>query len=305
MNKDITLVVLAAGMGSRFGGLKQIEPMGPNGEFIIDYSIYDAIKAGFTKVVFIIKEENYDIFKDTIGSRVDDKIKVEYAFQNMDHLPEGFDYPEDRKKPYGTGHAILCAKEKVHENFAIISADDFFGYDAFKKAADFLKTNNDFCVVGYKIGETLSDKGSVKRGVCIEKDGYLTSVIESKVEKQDDHVHCEPLSGAESYDVPLDQPVSMLMFGFTPMLFDELETQIVTFFENNKDNMDSCEFLLPDVLDEMIKKDKVKVKVLPTTATWLGVTYKEDAPAVRESIKKLVKTKDNEEGDYPLHLWEK
>lgn len=299
MNKDLTLVVLAAGMGSRFGGLKQIEPMGPNGEFIIDYSIYDAIKAGFTKVVFIIKEENYEIFKETIGSRVDDKIKVEYAFQNNDHLPAGFDYSEDRTKPYGTAHAILCAKDKVHEKFVIISADDFFGFDAFKQAADFLKSNDDFCVVGYKIGQTLSDKGSVKRGVCIEKDGYLTSVIESKAQPEGDHVHCEPLNGSKPYDVPKDQPVSMLMFGFTPMLFDELEAQIVPFFENNKDNMDTCEYLLPDVLDEMIKKEKVRVKVLPTTATWYGVTYKEDAPSVKESLQKLI-----DSGEYPLHLWE-
>ena len=302
MNKDITLVVLAAGMGSRFGGLKQIEPMGPNGEFILDYSVYDAIQAGFTKIVFIIKEENYEIFKETIGARVEPHIKVEYCFQNNEILPEGFDYPQDRVKPYGTAHAILCAKDRVHENFAIISADDFFGQDAFKQAADFLKEEDDFCVIGYKVGETLSEQGSVKRGVCIEKDGYLTSVIESKVTKEGDVVHCEPLNGETPFDVPLDQPVSMLMFGLTPIIFHELEDEIVPFFENNKDNMDDCEFLLPDVLDEMIKQEKIRIKVLPTTAKWLGVTYKEDAPEVRESIKKLVKTKDHD-GVYPNHLW--
>jgi NDP-sugar pyrophosphorylase family protein len=167
MNKDITLVILAAGMGSRFGGLKQMEPIGPTGQFIIDYSVYDAIKAGFNKVVFIIKEENYDAFKETIGSRVEPYIKVEYCFQKNDNIPEGYKLPEDRVKPLGTAHALYCAKDKVNENFAIISADDFFGYDAFKKAADFLKENNDFCVIGYKIGDTLSDKGAVKRGVCI------------------------------------------------------------------------------------------------------------------------------------------
>ena len=305
MNKDLTLVILAGGMGSRFGGLKQIEPMGPNGEFIIDYSIYDAIRAGFTKVVFLIKEENFKIFKETIGSRVEPHIHVEYAFQNMDYLPVGYDYPKDRTKPYGTGHAILCVKEKVNENFVIISADDFFGFDAFKKAADFMKKNDDFCVVGYKIGETLSETGTVKRGVCMEKDGYLTGVIESKATKEGNIVHCEPLNGSDPYDVELDHPVSMLMFGFTPILFDELESEIVKFAEENKDDLSTCEFLLPDVLDEMIKNNKVKVKVLPTTSKWLGVTYKEDAPEVRESIKKLVKTKENENGDYPLHLWEK
>ncbi len=301
--KDLTLVILAAGMGSRFGGLKQVEPMGPNGEFIIDYSIYDAKKAGFNKVVFIIKEENFKIFKETIGSRVEPYIKVEYVFQNNNNLPSGFNYPKDRVKPYGTGHAILCAKDKVHENFAIISADDFFGYDAFKKASDYLKDNSDFCVIGYKAGDTLSETGSVKRGVCMEKDGYLESVIESKVTRNGDLIHCEPLDGREAYDVSFDHPVSMLMFGLTPYIFEELERQIVTFFENNKDNMDTCEFLLPDVLDEMIKSGKIRVKVLPTTAKWLGVTYKDDTANVRDNIKKLVKTEDNPTGIYPEHLW--
>lgn len=299
MNKDLTLVILAGGMGSRFGGLKQIEPMGPNGEFIIDYSIYDAIRAGFTKVVFLIKEENFKIFKETIGSRVEPHIHVEYAFQGKEHLPEGYDYPEDRTKPYGTGHAILCVKEKVQGNFVIISADDFFGYDAFKKAADYMKENNDFCVVGYKIGETLSETGIVKRGVCMEKDGYLTGVIESKATKEGNIVHCEPLSGEAPYDVELDHPVSMLMFGFTEVLFDELEEQIIPFMEANKDKLDTCEYLLPDVLDEMIKNNKVKIKVLTTTSKWLGVTYKEDAPEVRKSIKELI-----DKGEYPLNLWE-
>ena len=298
MNKDITLVILAAGMGSRFGGLKQIEPMGPNGEFIIDYSVYDAIKAGFTKIVFIIKEENYDIFKETIGSRVEPHIKVEYCFQKNDNLPEGCSLPEDRVKPLGTAHAILCAKEKVNENFAIISADDFFGYDAFKQAGDFLKENTDFCVIGYKIGETLSEQGTVKRGVCMEKDGYLTDVIESKATKEGDIVHCEPLDGSAPYDIKLDNPVSMLMFGLTPILFEELEKEFVKFFEDNKDNLDKCEFLLPDVLDEMIKNNKIRIKVLPTSGKWLGVTYKEDVDKVREQIKEL-----HDDGKYPQDLW--
>ena len=299
MNKDITLVILAAGMGSRFGGLKQIEPMGPNGEFILDYSVYDAIKAGFTKIVFIIKEENYDIFKETIGSRVEPLIPVEYCFQSNDVLPEGYTCPEGRTKPFGTAHALYCAKDKVHENFAIISADDFFGHDAFEKAANFLKSEDDFCVIGYKIGETLSDQGTVKRGVCMEKDGYLTRVIESKATKEGNIVHCEPLSGDEPYDIELDHPVSMLMFGLTPVLFEELEKGIVPFFEANKDNMDTCEYLLPDVLDEMIATGKVKIKVIPTDSKWLGVTYKEDAPEVRKSIQELI-----DSGEYPNNLWE-
>lgn len=298
MNKDITLVILAAGMGSRFGGLKQLEPVGPNGELIIDYSVYDAKKSGFTKIVFIIKEENYDIFKETIGARVEPHIKVEYCFQNTDNLPEGFDYPTDRKKPYGTAHAIYCAKDKVNENFAIISADDFFGYDAFKQAADYLMQNEDFCVIGYKIGETLSDKGTVKRGVCMEKDGYLTDVIESTAIKENNMVHCEPLNGDSPYKIELDHPVSMLMFGLTPMIFTEIEEGMNSFFENNRDNMDTCEYLLPDVLDNMIKNEKIKIKVLPTTAKWLGITYKEDVEKVREQIKIM-----HDEGKYPQELW--
>ena len=298
MKKDLTLVILAAGMGSRFGGLKQMEPIGPTGQFIIDYSVYDAIKAGFNKVVFIIKEENYEAFKETIGSRVEPYIKVEYSFQKNDNIPEGYKLPEDRVKPLGTAHALYCAKDKVNENFAIISADDFFGYDAFKQAADFLKENNDFCVIGYKIGDTLSDKGSVKRGVCIEKDGYLTDVIESKVEKKNDIVHCEPLNGDKAYDVSLDNPVSMLMFGFTPKLFTEIEVGFIPFLDDNKDNLDTCEYLLPDVLDKMIKDGKTKVKVLPTSSKWIGMTYKEDTPKVREEIKKL-----HENGEYPQQLW--
>ena len=302
MNKDLTLVILAAGMGSRFGGLKQIEPMGPNGEFIIDYSVYDAIKAGFNKIVFIIKEENYGLFKETIGKRVEKHIKVEYAFQS-NKLPKGYNNPKDRTKPYGTGHAILCAKEKINENFAIISADDFFGYDAFKKTADYLKENNDFCVIGYKIGETLSETGSVKRGVCMEENGYLTSVIESKVTKENNKIHCEPLNGAKPYDVDLDHPVSMLMFGLTPIIFEELEKELIIFLEKNKENMDTCEFLLPDVLDEMIKNNKIKIKVIKTTSKWLGVTYKEDTENVKQEIKKLVKSEDNPGGIYPNNLW--
>ena len=296
---DKTLVILAAGMGSRFGGLKQIEPMGPNGEFIIDYSVYDAIKAGFNKIVFIIKEENYDLFKETIGTRVEPHIKVEYAFQKNDNLPEGFDYPKDRVKPYGTAHAIYCAKDKVHEKFAIISADDFFGYDAFEKATNFLDSSDDFCVIGYKIGQTLSDKGSVKRGVCMEENGYLTDVIESKVERVDGKIECEPLDGREKYTVGEDQPVSMLMFGLNPKLFEEIDEDISKFFENNKDKLNDCEYLLPDVLDKMIQEGKVKIKVIPTSATWLGVTYKEDTDNVKEALKKL-----HEEGKYPDKLWD-
>ena len=291
------LLIMAAGMGSRFGGLKQIEPIGPNGEFIIDYSIYDAIKAGFDKVVFLIKEENYEIFKETIGSRVEPHIKVEYCFQKNDNLPSNVKVPETRVKPFGTAHAILCCKDKINENFAIISSDDFYGRDAFEKTSDYLSKNDDFCVVGYKIGETLSDKGAVKRGVCMEENGYLTKVIESKVEKQDNHVVCEPLNGSEPFNVGLDHPVSMILFGLTPKVFPEIEKQMIEFFNGNVD-LETCEFLMPDVLDKMIERHLANIKVLDTTSKWFGITYREDV----DNFKKVLKMKiDN--GEYPRNLW--
>ena len=291
------LLIMAAGMGSRFGGLKQIEPMGPNGEFIIDYSIYDAIRTGFDKVVFLIKEENYEIFKETIGKRVEPHIKVEYCFQKNDNLPSFVKVPETRVKPFGTAHAILCCKDKIDDNFAIISSDDFYGRDAFEKVANYLSKNDDFCVVGYKIGETLSDKGSVKRGVCMEENGYLTKVIESKVEKQGDHVVCEPLNGSKPFNVELDHPVSMILFGLTPKVFPELEKQMIEFFNNDVD-LETCEFLMPDVLDKMIEKQEANIKVLDTTSKWFGITYREDV----DNFKKVLKMKiDN--GEYPEDLW--
>ena len=299
MNNDITLLILAAGMGSRFGGLKQIEPMGPNGEFLIDYSIYDAIKAGFNKVVFLIKEENYDIFKETVGSRVEPYINVEYCFQKNDNLPSNVVVPETRVKPFGTAHAILCCKDKINENFAIISSDDFYGRDAFKTAADYLLNNDDFCVVGYKIGETLSDKGAVKRGVCMEQDGYLTKVIESKVEKQNDHVVCEPLNGSEPFNVELDHPVSMILFGLTPKVFSAIEEQMIEYFNGDID-LETAEFLMPDVLDKMIERHQANIKVLETTSKWFGVTYREDLDNVKQMIKKKIN-----DGEYPNNLWKK
>ncbi len=296
MNNDLTLVILAAGMGSRFGGLKQIEGIGPNDEFIIDYSVFDAVEAGFNKIVFIIKEENYEIFKETIGKRVEPYINVEYAFQKNDNLKQ-YNIPEDRQKPFGTAHALLCAKNLVHENFAIISADDFYGRDSFKKCAEFLKNNNDFCVIGYKVGETLSDKGSVKRGICMEKEGYLTDVIESKVERVNGIITCEPLDGKDKFTVSEDHSVSMLMFGLTPRIFTAIEDQMDKFFKSNED-LSTCEFLLPDVLDKMIKNEETKIKVVPTTAKWHGITYREDLDSMKNAISLLI-----EKGEYSKNLW--
>lgn len=305
MNKDITLVILAAGMGSRFGGLKQIEPLGPNGEFIIDYSVYDAIKAGFTKIVFLIKEENYDVFKETIGSRVEPHIKVEYCFQKNDNLPEGYHLPADRVKPLGTAHAILCCKNAVHEPFMIINADDFYGRDAYMKAADFLRNVNDekphpYGMVGYLVKNTITENGSVKRGVCKVENDNLTEIIESSVERiANDKIMATPLSGAEPFEVEEDDIVSMNMLLFTPSIFTFIENNFASFLENNKDNLEKCEYLIPDVLFKTITEEYATARVLETTATWYGVTYKEDADSVKTALATMVK--DN---IYPNNLWE-
>ncbi len=294
------LLIMAAGMGSRFGGLKQIAPMGPNDEFIIDYSIYDAIKEGFSKVVFIIKEENYDIFKETIGSRVEPHIPVEYVFQKLDNVPEFVNIPEERVKPWGTAHAIYCAKDAITEPFLVINADDFYGNDAFKVAADFLKNSKEkeYATIGYEAIKTMTENGSVKRGVIFTKDGQLDSIVESSIIEDGDKIACTPLNGGEPFTIEKDAAVSMNMLLFDPTLFAYLDEKIVDFFKKNEDNLEKCEFLIPDILDESNKEGYATVKVLKTAATWYGVTYKEDTDNVRKSIKELV---DNNE--YPNDLW--
>ena len=300
MDNNLTLVILAAGMGSRFGGLKQMEPVGPSNEFIIDYSIHDAIDAGFNKVVFIIKEENYEAFSETIGKRIEPHIKVEYAFQKNDNIAKLIDIPKEREKPFGTAHALLCAKDKIDGKFAIISADDFYGKDSYVKCADYLRNNDEFCVIGYKVGETLSDKGSVKRGICMQKGDYLTDVIESKVQRVDGRVLCQPLSGSSPFEVSENHPVSMIMFGLNPSIFGIIEKQMTRFFEKNKGDLLTCEFLLPDVLDREIRTNDLNIKVIPTNSKWYGMTYREDLDKIKDSINKLV-----EAGQYSNDLWEK
>ena len=297
MKKDITLVILAAGMGSRFGGLKQIEPMGPNGEFIIDYSVYDAIKAGFNKIVFLIKRENYDLFKETIGARVEPYIKTEYAFQELNNLPLGYTLPSDRVKPLGTAHAVLCCKEKVHENFAMINSDDFYGRDAFIKAYEYLskvdESSSEYGMIGYKVANTLTENGSVKRGVCnVDNNGYLTNLTESKVERVNNEIIASPLDGSKAFTVKDDDTVSMNFLLFTPSIFNYIEEGFPEFFDNNKDNLLTAEYLIPDVLSNLIKNNKASTKVIPTSANWYGVTYKEDTPGVKRAIQNLV---DNHE----------
>ena len=300
----MTLVIMAAGMGSRFGGLKQIEPIDEYGNFIIDYSIYDAIKVGFTKVVFIIKKENYDIFRETVGKRVESHIEVEYVFQELDNLPDGYSVPEGRIKPWGTAHAILCCKDVVKENFAIINSDDFYGRDAFRVVAEFLENNNsgemyqEYAMVGYKVKNTLTENGSVKRGVCEVDGNYLTKLIESKIEYVDGVLVAEPLDGGDSFTVFEEDVVSMNMFGFTPAIFNHLETRFPIFLNSHQDDITTCEFLIPMLVFEQIENKSARVEVLKTDAVWQGITYKEDKDKVVSGIKELV---DNRE--YPEGLW--
>jgi len=299
MKKDLTLVILAAGMGSRFGGLKQVEPIGPNGEFIIDYSIYDAIKAGFTKIVFLIKEENYDLFRETVGKRVEGHIDVEYAFQDTKNIPSDIEIPEERVKPWGTAHAVWCCKDKVHGNFVMINSDDFYGRDAYMKIAEYFNnaTDDDYAMVSFRVCNTMTENGSVKRGVCESKNGYLTNITESTIEKVDGKIIASPLDGRESFEVEPNCLVSMNFFGFTPRIMKVIEDGMDEFFNANKDDLLKCEYLIPDVVFEEIERG-VKVNVLESTDKWLGVTYREDKEYVVSEIQKLV-----DKGVYPKDLW--
>jgi len=304
MTKDVTLVILAAGMGSRFGGLKQIEPMGPNREFIIDYSVYDAIKAGFNKIVFIIKKENYQLFKETIGKRVEPHIKVCYAFQETNNLPNGYEIPEDRVKPLGTAHAVLCAKDYVNEPFAMINADDFYGRDAFIKAYNYLSNldnnSNNYGMIGYRVSNTLTENGSVKRGVCeVDSNNYLKIITESKVENINGNITVSPLDGSDSFIVEDNTTVSMNFLLFTPTIFEYLEKLFPMFFEKNSDNLLTCEYLIPDVVSNLITCGEASMEVIKTSANWYGVTYKEDTPNVKNAILDMVNS-----GEYKNNLWD-
>ena len=294
----MTLLILAAGMGSRFGGLKQMEPMGPNGECIIDYSVYDAKKAGFNKIVFVIKEEMYEDFKNTIGKRVEDKIDVEYVFQKMEDIPISMDF--ERVKPWGTGHAILECKDVINEPFAIINADDFYGRNSFIKAYQFLKNEiNDkqFGLIGYRACNTITENGSVKRGVCEIENNSLVGIDESSIERVDDHIHCKSLVDGKEYDVELNRLVSMNMLLFTPKIFNYLERDFVNFLNGMKDK-EKDEFLIPEVVDQHIKSGDVSVKVIETDSVWYGVTYKEDKDSVKDAINNLINN-----GEYNKNLW--
>ena len=296
---DLTLVVLAAGMGSRFGGLKQIEPFGPSGEFIIDYSVYDAIEAGFNKVVFIIKEENYDIFKETIGKRIESKIKVEYAFQKIEDVPEGALIPSDRVKPLGTGQALYAARDKIDSPFLIINSDDFYGRASYELAANFLKNSNDNSIIGYKVKNTIGENGPVKRGVIYKDDNSnLINIKESSIEKVGNKYNCKTLDGKEEFEIEENHEVSMNMFGLQKDIIDFIKDDIGIFFKSDDKDFATCEYLLPNIVTDYKNKMNKEVKVLPTTSMWYGVTYKEDKDSVVNAINKMI-----EEGIDPKNLW--
>ena len=294
------LLILAAGMGSRFGGLKQIEPFDERNNFIIDYSIYDAKQAGFDRVIFLIKEENREIFESTVGNRVAKYIEVAYAYQSLDVIPEGYKLPADRVKPLGTAQAIYCAKDVLRSNFAIINSDDFYGADAFKVAANFLRSlpkgaKGKYANVAYFAANTMTKNGSVKRGLLnFDENKNLSSMVESKLEWRGEDIYAAPLDGGEMKKIPSDSLVSMNMFLFTLDILDRLEEGYVPFLEANKDKLDSCEYLIPTVVSELVEKKEVSCEVLSTDAVWHGVTYREDKPDVVASLAKLV-----EEGNYP------
>lgn len=305
MNKP-TLVVLAAGMGSRYGGLKQMDPMGPNGETVLDYSVFDAIRAGFDRVIFIIREDFVELFKNKVGAKFSDKIKVEYAFQRLDDLPSGFAPHPDRVKPWGTTHAILAARELIGDSpFAVINADDFYGQDSFlqlsKHFASAQNTTSDIAqcsMVGYKLDNTLSEHGNVNRGICSIENGLLVTVEEHvEITVEEDGV-CRG-DNLESQRIPLstDSIVSMNFWGFPPSILKDLEEHFERFLANHGHELKS-ECYIPTVIDEMIHSKRAECNVLETSSSWFGVTYPDDKERCVASIKTLV-----DEGQYPQQLW--
>ncbi len=299
-----TLLILAAGMASRYGSMKQIDPFGPNGETIIDYSIYDAIRAGFGKVSFIIREEFADKFKEIFEPKLAGKIETDYVYQSYDLSPFGIDKQIERSKPWGTAHAVLSAKNQVNEPFCVINADDFYGYEAFEKMSKFLTeqvTDRQFSLMGYQIDKTLSDYGSVSRGVCrVDEEGNMTGINERlKVyfKEVDGEKRIFFEEDGKEIELPRSSRVSMNFWGFTPAIFQVSEELFKEFVPANEDNPKS-EFLIPSVADVLIKQGKAVFKVIPTSQKWFGVTYPEDKPIVQENIAKLVK-----DGIYPEKLF--
>ena len=302
---DPTLVVMAAGMGSRYGGLKQIDPIGPSDEIILDYSVYDAIKAGFGKVVFIIRHDIEDAFREKIGHSIEKRIDVSYVFQKVDSLPNGYSVPEGRTKPWGTGHAVLSCKNTVKTPFAVINADDFYGTTAFQALGKYLREAKDkngiydFCMVGYALENTLSENGTVARGVCeLTSDSFLTDIRERTSIKQLPDAIKYTENGTDWVPLKPETIVSLNTWGFTLSIMDELEAGFPVFLKNSESNLAKAEYFLPNVVGDLVKAKKASVKVLPTKEKWFGVTYKEDRPVVQAAIRELIN-----KGVYPENLW--
>ncbi len=305
MNKPV-LVVMAAGMGSRYGGMKQIDPVGPNGQVIIDYSLYDAHRAGFETVIFVIKKELEETFRAAIGDRVSKRMKVKYAFQQLEDLPEGVAIPEGRVKPWGTCHAVLAAKDLIDGPFAVINADDYYGPEAFKVIYEYLSTHADgalydYCMVSYLLKNTVSEHGSVSRGVCkANPDGTLHSVTErTRIETYENGIHYTEDGGESWSDLPGDTPVSMNLWGFTHSFLEEADRRFSGWLaENLPKNPLKCEYFLPTVVTELLDEKKAAVRLLRSHDKWYGVTYREDKPVVVAAIDKMTK-----DGLYPEDLW--
>ena len=308
MSKKPVLVIMAAGMGSRYGGLKQIDPVGSCGEAILDYSLYDAYEAGFETAVIIIKEAIKKDFMETVGKRLEKApIEIRYAYQELDKLPEGYSVPEGRTKPWGTSHAVLCAKEEIGgAPFAVLNSDDYYGKSAFKVIYDYLcqaedKEKYDYCMVGYELGKTVTDNGSVARGVCeTDENGYLTGINErTKIEKYEAGIHFTEDDGNTWTDVPADATVSMNMWGYTPSFIQEIENRFPAFLDRAlSGNTGKAEFFLPVTVSQLLAEDKATVKVLTSPDKWYGVTYAADKPVVVAALREMAA-----EGKYPDGLW--
>lgn len=298
-----TLFVLAAGMGSRYGGLKQLDGLGPNGETIMDYSIYDAIRGGFGKVVFVIRHSFEEDFREKIIKKYKDQIQVELVFQEIDYLPDGFALNPERVKPWGTNHAVLMGKDVIKEPFAVINADDFYGKESYKILADYLKDlenkKNEYCMVGYRLGNTLSESGSVARGICeTNDDGNLTTVVErTYIIRDTDGVIKYKDDNGQLVATGEDSPVSMNMWGFTPEYFEYSDNAFVQFLRDNTENI-KAEFFIPLVVNNLVNDGTVSVKVLDTPSKWFGVTYSDDRQTVVDKIQQLI-----DQGEYPANLW--
>ena len=297
---------MAAGMGSRYGGIKQLEPVGPSGEIIMDYSIYDAIEAGFNKIVFIIRKDIEEDFMNIIGKRVQQLIDVEFVFQDVTDLPHGFECPMDRTKPWGTGHAVLCCKDKVKEPFAVINADDYYGKEAFQIIHDYLVkqedgSQKDYCMAGFILKNTLSDNGGVTRGICkVSEDNKLSEIYETKnIERKGDVATGDNRIGT-NLSIDLESIVSMNMFGFTVDFLNELETRFIPFLEKNITTDLKAEYLIPEIIGDMVRSGDASVEVLKTCDSWFGVTYKEDKETVVAAFRNLI-----DQGVYPESLFEK